>query len=413
MRAFTFALLVAVLGTSLTPEASAQVPQDPVLTASRLLVRGMTRSFLGDYDGALALFDQALRLQPDDAAIHGAIAEVHETQGDLNQASFYAERALSLAPEGPEHLRLASRLRRTTGDLVGSLEALDTLVGVRPRESAAHVERARVLVALEQRGEARAAYALADDLAPLPTPVLGELLEVHIDLGELQEAVSLTERMLSAEPAAPVALTRGQILVQLGRTEEAIESMQLALTLDPANQEAREALAELAPEATPEPPALDPAAMAQEAEENLRDVGLRVRALAANLSARDFATAERLLEDGLLFFPGQQALAMLGAELRLHQLRLEEARDLLEGVGGGAALRDLLQALESGSEPAVQLPATGSLRTGADAEDRSPLEWLLRGDALERQGQDAAAVRSWRRALEGAPDSPLLLSRLQ
>ncbi len=83
-------LLICALGPLGDYDVRAQVPQDPVLVASRLLVRGMTRSFLGDLEGATQLFDQALRLQPEDAAIHGALAGTYVKLGDLSQATFYA-----------------------------------------------------------------------------------------------------------------------------------------------------------------------------------------------------------------------------------------------------------------------------------------------------------------------------------
>ena len=421
-------LTVFVLGLPGPRDARAQVQQDPELVASRLLVRGMTRSFLGDHEGALEMFDQALRFQPENAAIQAAMARVYLDLDNLVQASFYAERAVSIDPAQADNQLLAAELRRLTGDPVGSLGALDEAARLRPSDPLIQVDRARTLAALEQRRAAADAYHAALGGGARTPAVLGEYLEVQIALGDLESALETASELRMLDRTPDVELTRARLLVQLGRNDEAADAFVAALDLDALSEEARAGLEAIAPDRLPQAPALENASpaevarrLASAAEDDLRNVELRVEAVRATLRVRDLTTALRLAEDGLLFFPGHEDLTEASALAYLHGLRLarleELGPELRREVGDTVpGVLEWLRSSPGGGSASGPGPLWAALADAPPAEasgPRSPLEWLLLGDRLSRSGRTADAVEAWRQALDGAPDSPVALSRLQ
>ncbi|MFT4604425.1 MAG: tetratricopeptide (TPR) repeat protein [Rhodothermales bacterium] len=438
-------LLICLLGPLGKNEVRAQAPQDPVLTASRLLVRGMTRSFLGDHQGAAELLDQALRFQPEDAAIHAALASAYAELGDASQATFYAERALQLAPDRPENLEMVAELREATGDGVGSLEAYDQLVALKPLRVEAHVARARLLSRLEQRVSAAGAYATALSIAPLNPETLREYRDVTVSLGELDTALKTATSLTGLDPTAEDEQIRAEILVRLGRTSDAVAAFQRVLVLSPGDGEATAALASLAPDlvAAPDADAGDPVARAHRtaaaADDDVRNLAVRIEAIWANLEIGRMDVASPLVEDGLLFFPGDQDLTLAAFETYLHALQLDEAAAILEQ---GEALsvdaewqnklraaRALLEWLLTGDTAEFDTVPTGRasawaevastnnsaslLGQGVPGASRSALQWLILGDIQARAGNRTRAARAWQEALAAAPNSDLVLARLQ
>ncbi|MBT8462910.1 MAG: hypothetical protein KJO44_10360, partial [Gemmatimonadetes bacterium] len=350
--------------------------------------------------------------------------------GDAVQAMFYAERALALAPDRPENLAVVAELRQASGDGVGSLEAYDRLVQIRPGDAAAHVARARLLHSLEQRASAVEAYRTAARLAPDNPEILGEAMALELELGNLHEALAGAERLATLNASPETELFRAEVLVRLDQIPEAVEAFQQVLAMAPSNREAREALESLAPGLL-EPAgggSTDPvelaASLAEQAEDDLRNTELRVDAINANLAVADLATASTLADDGLLFFPGSRSVVLAAVETHLNALRLEEAETILESASEISEEADWAEIIQSRHE------FLGWLRTGEDSQStreaarryaeaateehfRTPLQWLILGDLRSDSGDRAGAVTAWRNALAGAPESTVLLSRLR
>jgi tetratricopeptide (TPR) repeat protein len=466
-------LAAGLAGVGYIPPARAQVPQDPDISAQRLLVRGMTRAFLGDDEGALALFDQILKLRPDDPTANAAIAATLVRLDDLPRAMFYAERAVALAPDRPENLRLAAELRETSGDAIGSLEAYDALIGLLPTDLGARVAKARLLNSLEQRQAARDTYAEALSLGVRPAEVLQEYLDVLIALGELEPALETARALQAVRRDIGAFRTIGQILVRLARDEEAADVFAKGLEEWPGDPELLAALDAVDPgraagfgtrSGTPTEIAEE---LTHNAEDDVRNMAIRIEAVSANLGLRRIQTAVGLVEDGLLFFPGNQPLLFLAVDTYLHALDPDRALEILSGaeeLAPGdeewsrsiAAARAAAEWIRTSTPTVIELPAdprarSWSVLAGADAEvsdapeitsaslaralrsarqegsaagaailtgltarqGASALEWLYLGDLLADSGKRSEAAAAWQHALEKAPLNPIVLSRLQ
>ncbi len=102
----------------ITAEATKQVDGE----AGRLLNRGRASVAAGDLDEAIAAFDQALALAPDEARIWTARAALRGERGDLSAAIQDLDRAIELAPGEADAWVRRAQARHQLGDLEGALE---------------------------------------------------------------------------------------------------------------------------------------------------------------------------------------------------------------------------------------------------------------------------------------------------
>lgn len=93
------------------PAAPAEPPPDApgAQATTSLLAVGRSARQAGDYDGATAYFEQALRIAPNDARLWIELGETKLAQGDAAQAEAMGRKALTLTAGNAD---LESRARR-------------------------------------------------------------------------------------------------------------------------------------------------------------------------------------------------------------------------------------------------------------------------------------------------------------
>jgi Tfp pilus assembly protein PilF len=81
----------------------------------------------GDYVGAAATLERALRIQPQEAYLWNRLAHVRMEQGRYAQAGNFAQRSNALAKNQPalqqDNWGMIAVARRTAGDIAGATEA--------------------------------------------------------------------------------------------------------------------------------------------------------------------------------------------------------------------------------------------------------------------------------------------------
>jgi tetratricopeptide (TPR) repeat protein len=432
----TVTILVALLLVPAGGAAAQEAPDPPERMAGRLLVRGMTRTFLGDDEGAIALYREALALTPDDASILAALAEAHHRIGDDDSALFFARSAASRDPGRPGGGLLIADLLLATGDTGEALAELDRLSNAFPDDDDVLRSLAEALVRAEQPTRAREAFRTLADRNPGDPVVLGRLLTLETDLGELERALRVLDELEAVEPGdADLAVRRGRLLVQLGRPTEAAEAFEGALVLAPAHREARAALAGLGVDPDSARAAGDAGRSgadwlrAASADPRNRDAWTRaVRSL-----AREGRTADalRAADDALLLFPGDvrleveaglaallavlpgRALAHFEAALRFVEERPGDDEGASQTAGAG---RRYAAALGGQDEPSTSdgaMPAADpdalALRALADRDIRRAIDLADAARAADPDGPLAAAALAGALARAGREDEALTL----
>lgn len=444
-------VLAALLAAPALAQRSEPSPERLQVEAEQLFVRGMTRAYIGDLDGAVELYERALGLAPDDPAVLAALAEAHEARGDHTTALFFANRAVDRAPDEPSGYRLLAGLQLATGDTDAALATYERLVESQPTDIGALTALARIQ---QQSGRFPDALATYERV-----------------LDRVGENGAIRMRMLS-------------IYERLGDDDGALRALEALVELDPTNEVLRGRLAEryrvrgdearadaVAPDRAPEPnaPASSPEdaadalfedgdwpaaadALARDLDADPLDPPAWARLVRAHLYAGDPTAALADADEALLLFPGQLDLVLATALAHADAGNTADARrafadalTILDDERPDDAERDFLQAhlaLLDGDLDA----ALDHARSAADAAPSNPayLDALGRvhlarsehdeaaealaeavaaggrtvptlerlGDAEAARGRTDEARRRWQAALEIAPGRSSLRNKL-
>ncbi len=256
-------------------EHAAYVTQNNYLALTLL---GSLRATDGDWNGAIALYREALRDKQNYAEAHFFLARALEHQGKADQAVREYDLALSINPSF-EQARISLGLR-LAGEKEYDLAAAqyEAVLKTNPRSAVAHNDLARLLQTEGRLDESVQHYIAAlqfdsslaeahNNLGILylqngqladGTTQLREALRLHPGNGETEynlaqalnqqgqwkEALALWPRLASARPQdASAQFQYGYALAHQGKTRDAMSQFAKALLLTPDYPEALDALA--------------------------------------------------------------------------------------------------------------------------------------------------------------------------
>ena len=193
------------------------------------LAAAEARREAGDFAGARAALDDAIRAFPKSAASHWRLGRLQLQLGDAGALrSFQAAAALPTLG-GTSYLYAAiGRSRHSQLDLDGAVSAYSRRVALTPNDAGAHVDLGDVYRAQDRLDEALAEYSIASLLDPANVKALASTAQVHSAAGRDAVAVKLLRRAVAVDPAhleARYALSRA--LLRTGSTEEARRELQI------------------------------------------------------------------------------------------------------------------------------------------------------------------------------------------
>lgn len=198
---------------------------------------------------ALAQLGKAIEVSPDSAALQTRLAEMHLALGQLDQARRAAEEALDLDPKLASAWAVRGRIHRAAGDPSQALADLHRALGYAPSDRDALLDVAELQARLGRPQQAlQALQSLAETYAPgeEPQEVLYRIGAAHLALGRWQDAVEQLSLALARGPQ------RAEILYALaeaqqagGRTALAAAAAEQALRIDPSHQASRQLLERL------------------------------------------------------------------------------------------------------------------------------------------------------------------------
>ncbi len=209
----------------------------------------------GRYDEAEALFQQAVRFQPEDPAamklayFYFALLEEAKPHPDLDQIIAYNTQAIELDPNflTPLNNRAAAYLRRhAPGDVARAIADLRRVASLAPDLASAHFNLGLALSRLgkDQAPEALAEFHRAYELDPDSPGVNNALCWTYALLQRPEEAMPFCDRAVELDPSGYAYDSRGVARAEMGDFEGAIADFQAflnALADDP------EALARFGP----------------------------------------------------------------------------------------------------------------------------------------------------------------------
>ena len=255
-----------------TPDAAVPVLRRAVeLAPDDKRLRGMLGDGLrvaGELDEARALLsklvaDYGRRGSPERAAAHTLHAKVLHAQGEHDEALAQLDIASKMAPDDVQIVRTLAQLAREAGQLERAEASLRTLLLTAKRLQAAAGEApigtSEVLFELSSLATARGQNEQAEELAESAIEALAEndarAPQLQAKLRE-QNELDLLLRLLAARleyvqspyRRGQIIGERAELLMELGRKEDALQAKLAAIDADPGSPLLHDGIAELAGE---------------------------------------------------------------------------------------------------------------------------------------------------------------------
>lgn len=326
----------------------------------------------GDTLGARSVVERAIVAGQADGATYLLCGELSLKLGDGAGAVRCLDTALAKEPNNAAARALLGEAFIRLGATEKGLAELDAAAAANPAELAPLRRAGRLLEGLGRHREALGRYAQVLAAAPRDTEALISTANVHLALGELDQARTIALSLVGTPAQESIGqYVVGRIALVQRQNEEAVLSLARATRLDPRHGAAWAALAEAYL-------ALNDGTKAREA-----------LARAAALPGADSRVLRRLADLESRAGGHAPALAALERAIALEpadpELRLAQARTLA-ALGrwhdSGNAAREAQRMLPKSVEPL-----------------------LLAADAAHRQGKNGEAIETLKRALALNPDS--------
>ncbi|WP_152049730.1 serine/threonine-protein kinase [Tautonia marina] len=192
---------------------------------------------------AIALFQDLIRLRPEEPRHLGCLGRVFKREGRTKESDETLDRAISAyrnaLQESPNDANLHNNLGLALHDAGNPNEALaefHAAMSLNPRHSAASYNLGRALGALGRHAEAIEALHRSLAIDPDNAKAWNHLGMAFEELGRSEAAVNAYRNALKLHPdLMPAHVNLGNAFKTLRRYEEALKSYQTAITIEPNN----------------------------------------------------------------------------------------------------------------------------------------------------------------------------------
>jgi predicted Zn-dependent protease len=351
-----------------------------------------------------------LKGTPNDTRVLYLLSMAERTDGDIKAAEATARRILAVDPTSVTGLRALVSVLFERYDYKQVVDVVTPLMKDPARAKGREFEGAAVLVQLgiaQQQlaawDQAIAAYNAAKTLTPRDPEIDAYLVQAHLTARRFDQAETIAREALARDPGqARMVRLRAQALLKAGKTAEANRLLEDAAARESSNREYVVGLADLYAE---QKRTADAVRVLEQARKTFGDdQAITMRVANAYEAAGQLDAAEKELRKLMAEDPlNADALNSLGYMFADRGVRLPEAVELAERAvkiepDNPAYLDTLGWALfKQGriEEAAAPLGRAATVLTGNSViQDHH-------GDLLAKQGQTAAAIAAWERALAG------------
>jgi tetratricopeptide (TPR) repeat protein len=201
----------------------------------------------GDLDEAAAEFEKALALNAHDADALLGLSGIAASQGNHARAEHLAKVALATNPDFPPALAQLADLRRDAGDLGECTRLYREAIGLHDSMPAFYLGLGDCLQRADRYEEAEAAFTRVLELDPDSYAAVYNLGVTASRQGREEGAIAHYERALEMDPQHPLVAATfnnlGTVHLDRGEIEQAVERWEQAVEASPTQFEARYNLA--------------------------------------------------------------------------------------------------------------------------------------------------------------------------
>ena len=211
------------VATLAAKQAVAHSPRNP---EGHQLLAGIDKQ-RGHYEGAVDSLKQAVRLRPESTEIRAELADVYQQAGDYRQAIEQYWRCWDLSDELSDKLSFINRLEGAYYDFGRSDELEEKfrqMARVNPNDQGPVLGLAELYRGQGDLPAAREQLARALEQETQNPDLLTQLVKINLELGETQEALSYQQRLVKAQPNPYHQQKLGEMLFDIGREQEAVQT---------------------------------------------------------------------------------------------------------------------------------------------------------------------------------------------
>jgi tetratricopeptide (TPR) repeat protein len=189
-------------------------------------------------DRALQDYDQALQLNPlGYATLFYGRGAIYSARGETDRAIAEFDEAIRLQPEFPEAFRNRGNALFDSGQFSRAIEDFDQALHFRPNYQAALQSRGDSYAARGQYDRAIEDYSKAIDLQPAPMAFRNRG-NAYRAKGDYEKALSDLNEAIRLASSAGALDDRGDICLELGQSARALEDFSAAVHMEPDNPDA-------------------------------------------------------------------------------------------------------------------------------------------------------------------------------
>ncbi|MER5381085.1 tetratricopeptide repeat protein [Streptomyces sp. NPDC002688] len=187
----------------------------------------------GEYERALAEYDRAVEIDPDEARVHYGRGFTHQLRGDFTAALAAFDRADELRPDTGWIIAERAETHRLAGRFEDAVADFDRAVALDPTDADSLASRAVCRHALDQFEAAGADFDRALGMDENHLWTLVRRARLHRDTDEWDKAFTDLDRAARLDPdSAWIASERGDAFRLAGRFEEAVAELGRAVGLE-------------------------------------------------------------------------------------------------------------------------------------------------------------------------------------
>ncbi|MEO1180300.1 MAG: tetratricopeptide repeat protein, partial [Cyanobacteria bacterium J06636_28] len=194
--------------------------------------RGNARAALGDSEGALDDYTEALRISPKAYVYHNrALVQLYSHRYEMAAADF--SEVIRLEPRCADAFSNRSSVRHHLGNLAGAMQDVNQAIALNPSLANAYAQRGRIQVDLHQYQAAMADFDQALSLQPDAAQTFNERSVLRFRLKDVEGALADVNRALELQPQFPDAyINRSLIRFDRGDRSGALSDIVLVMKLN-------------------------------------------------------------------------------------------------------------------------------------------------------------------------------------
>ena len=171
--------------------------------AEQYFTEGEKYYILEDYSKAMAFFQKALEIDPENAAIHFKISNIYLQNDDLDNALQHATAALNLVKNNKYYFLLLAEIYTKKADFENAAKTYEELMATIPGNDEYLFETAALYIYQENYDEAIDCYNRIETIFGINEQVIYQKQNILLKLGKFDQVVIEGEKLIAAYPGEP------------------------------------------------------------------------------------------------------------------------------------------------------------------------------------------------------------------